>query len=158
NFPVYIDRCAVLAGAGQFGKADQGIFSFWIHSYCWGKPLKYFGFKGNQVRDCLHPRDLVPVLLKQINGNRGPVTCNFGGGMKSAMSLRQLSDWCRERFRAHQVGNDPQRRPFDVPWLVLDPSVAASQWKWRPQTSVDAILEEIARHAEKHPEWLEISR
>ena len=33
GFPVWINRCGVLAGAGQFGKADQGIFSFWIHSF-----------------------------------------------------------------------------------------------------------------------------
>ena len=33
DFPVWINRCGVLAGAGQFGKADQGIFSFWIHSF-----------------------------------------------------------------------------------------------------------------------------
>lgn len=26
GFPVWINRCGVLAGAGQFGKADQGIF------------------------------------------------------------------------------------------------------------------------------------
>ena len=78
--------------------------------------------------------------------------------MKSAMSLRQVSEWCRERFGRHAIGNDPDRRPFDVPWLVLDASLAASQWKWRPVTSVDATLEEIGRHAETHPEWLEIRR
>ncbi|MGA2137403.1 MAG: hypothetical protein ABSH14_00930 [Verrucomicrobiia bacterium] len=27
-----VKKCGVLAGAGQFGKPDQGIFSFWIHS------------------------------------------------------------------------------------------------------------------------------
>lgn len=32
GFPVWINRCGVLAGKGQFGKADQGIFSFWIRS------------------------------------------------------------------------------------------------------------------------------
>src|SRR5208283_2740717 len=33
DLPVSILRCGVLAGAGQFGKIDQGIFSFWIHSW-----------------------------------------------------------------------------------------------------------------------------
>ena len=33
DFPVHINRCGVLAGASQFGKADQGIFSFWLHSW-----------------------------------------------------------------------------------------------------------------------------
>src|SRR5437870_3274379 len=30
SFPVWIDRCGVIAGAGQFGTAEQGIFSYWI--------------------------------------------------------------------------------------------------------------------------------
>ncbi len=33
GFPVWINRCGVLAGAGQFGRPDQGIFSFWINSW-----------------------------------------------------------------------------------------------------------------------------
>ncbi|MCX6935855.1 MAG: NAD-dependent epimerase/dehydratase family protein, partial [Verrucomicrobia bacterium] len=72
GFPAWINRCGVLAGRGQFGKADQGIFSYWIRSWREKKPLKYIGFdgKGSQVRDCLHPRDLVPVLKKQM-GERG---------------------------------------------------------------------------------------
>ena len=41
GIPTWINRCGVMAGAGQFGRADQGIFSFWIHSWLRGKPLKY---------------------------------------------------------------------------------------------------------------------
>ncbi|HTV76051.1 MAG TPA: NAD-dependent epimerase/dehydratase family protein, partial [Candidatus Baltobacteraceae bacterium] len=41
QFPVWINRCGVLAGAGQFGKPDQGIFSFWINSHLRRRPLKY---------------------------------------------------------------------------------------------------------------------
>ena len=68
EFPVWINRCGVLAGAGQFGRADQGIFSFWINAYLRRAPLKYIGFDGagHQTRDCLHPRDLLSVLQKQL--------------------------------------------------------------------------------------------
>ena len=41
GFPVWIDRCGVLAGAGQFGKADQGIVAYWMHRYLYGHPLKF---------------------------------------------------------------------------------------------------------------------
>jgi len=60
GLPVFVNRCGVLAGAGQFGRADQGIFAFWINSHLRRRPLQYIGFggKGHQVRDCLHPRDL----------------------------------------------------------------------------------------------------
>jgi CDP-paratose 2-epimerase len=61
-----MNRCGVLAGAYQFGKADQGIFSYWIHSWARRRPLTYIGFDGmgHQVRDCLHPRDLVPLARR----------------------------------------------------------------------------------------------
>ncbi|MFM8887137.1 MAG: NAD-dependent epimerase/dehydratase family protein, partial [Chthoniobacterales bacterium] len=68
GFPVWVNRCGVMAGAGQFGKPDQGIFSFWIHSWAREAPLKYIGFggTGHQVRDCLHPEDLLDLVLKQL--------------------------------------------------------------------------------------------
>ncbi len=33
GFPVWINRCGVMAGAGQFGHSAQGIFAFWHHSF-----------------------------------------------------------------------------------------------------------------------------
>jgi CDP-paratose 2-epimerase len=68
GLPVWINRCGLLAGAGQFGRSDQGIVSFWINACLRRRPLKYIGFNGlgHQTRDVLHPCDLVPLLLKQI--------------------------------------------------------------------------------------------
>jgi CDP-paratose 2-epimerase len=161
EFPVWIDRCGVLAGAGQFGRADQGIFSFWINAYLQRAPLHYIGFDGagHQTRDCLHPRDLLPALQKQLSAveTGKPRIMNFGGGTENSMSLAQLSKWCAERFGLHQVASDPGPRPFDVPWLVMDSRLADETWGWRPTMSLEAILAEIAGHAEAHPRWLEIS-
>ena len=76
GFPVWVDRCGVMAGAGQFGKPDQGIFSFWIHSWAREAPLKYIGFggTGHQVRDCLHPEDLLDLVMKQMERGRNEQT------------------------------------------------------------------------------------
>lgn len=161
GFPVWINRCGVLAGAGQFGKADQGIFSFWINSWLRRRPLTYIGFggRGHQVRDCLHPRDLIPLLRKQtMVGATVPVrVINLGGGLGNAMSLAELSGWCRARFGDHTVLGEPEMRRFDIPWLVMDSALAGKIWGWQPETPLAAILDEIARHAEDQPHWLEIS-
>lgn len=205
SFPVWINRCGVLAGPGQFGKADQGIFSFWLHSWKSGRPLRYIGFggSGHQVRDCLHPRDLVPLLLKQMAtrstkdtkefssdasplcplvppvanpssessplfspvlpvAKHPPKIMNLSGGIANSMSLAQLSAWCRDRF-----GPSPsefhlshsalgESRPFDIPWMVLDPALAGRTWDWKPRTSIHDVLEEIALHAEAYPDWLDM--
>ena len=237
GFPVWVNRCGVMAGAGQFGKADQGIFSFWIHSWARKAPLKYIGFGGTgyQVRDCLHPGDLGDLVLKQMrgeetkrlrdqetksrskaeqqmeqgagSGERGEVKrlrdektkrqpevgglrpetgdrlhgnqlikdqktrgsdghrpplqerriFNVSGGVASAMSLRQLSEWCAHEFGPREVAADFTPRPFDLPWVVLDSSRTEEFWDWKPRRSVQSICAEIARHAREHPEWLAIS-
>ena len=161
GFTSWINRCGVLGGAGQFGRRDQGIFAFWINAWLRRRPLSYIGFGGTgaQVRDCLHPRDLAPLLARQMTepAKGRPRTVNLGGGLARALSLRQLSAWCERRFGPHEVRSHPETRQFDVPWLVMDASLADTTWQWRPDTPLDAILDEIARHAELNPGWLEIS-
>jgi CDP-paratose 2-epimerase len=161
GLPVFINRCGVLAGAGQFGKIDQGIFSYWIHSWRAKRQLKYIGFDGtgHQVRDCLHARDLLPLITKQLqkSGSDKPRIVNVSGGVEHSASLRQLSAWCEQRFGKQSVAVDKQPRPFDVPWLVLDSSRAGQVWDWKPQTSLDTVWNEIATHAEKNPNWLDFA-
>ena len=161
DFPVWINRCGVLAGAGQFGRADQGIFAYWINAWLRRVPLKYIGFggTGHQARDCFHPRDLVPLLVQQMNraSEENPRIVNLGGGRRNTMSLAQLSAWCAERFGRCEIGADLTPRPFDLPWVVMDSRLAERTWNWRPTTKLPDILEEIAAHAESHPDWLRIS-
>ena len=161
NFPVWINRLGVLAGAGQFGRADQGIFSFWIHSCAAKRPLKFIGFGGEgfQVRDCLHPRDLGEVLLRQMETTpaRGEATTNFAGGMANSMSLRELHEWCENKFGSHSVQRETADRPFDLPWVVLDSSLAQTRFGWKPTTKLLAILDEIAQHARQNPDWLNMT-
>ena len=167
----------MLAGKGQFGKADQGIFSYWIRSWRENRPLRYIGFEGTgaQVRDCLHPVDLVPVLKKQMSagavdrrweiGDRGNETaksgnrkveksdgvdyriCNFGGGVGNSCSLRQLSEWCEKRFGPRKVEADPKPRLYDLPWVVMDSSQAEKMWGWKVQTTLEEICQEISSAA-----------
>ncbi len=162
NFPVWINRCGVLTGAGQFGRPDQGIFSYWINSYLRRQPLRYIGFKGNgkQVRDCFHPLDLVDLITKQIYypNNDLPRICNLGGGPENTMSLAQLSEWCSQRFGNHHVAIDTKMRPFDIPWMIMDYSLAEKIWGWKPQIQLNQILDEIAEHAHRHDNWLNLSK
>jgi CDP-paratose 2-epimerase len=161
DFPVWINRCGVLAGAGQFGRAEQGIFSYWINSWLRKRPLHYIGFggRGLQIRDCLHPRDLVPLLRKQMDHPAARErVINLGGGATNSMSLFQLSRWCSNRFGPHTVGQSLEPRPFDLPWMVMDSKRAGERLGWSVATPLEAILHEIAEHAETHPDWLELSQ
>lgn len=161
DFPVWINRCGVLAGAGQFGRPDQGIFTYWINAYLRGAPLKYIGFGGTgfQVRDCFHPRDLASLLLAQMRAthSEAPRILNLGGGTANSISLAQLSRWCGARFGQREIAGDSKPRPFDLPWVVMDSRLASRTWSWYPTIGLQSILEEIARHAEENPHWLRLS-
>jgi CDP-paratose 2-epimerase len=161
DFPVWIDRCGVLAGGGQFGRPDQGIFAYWLHSWKQGRPLKYIGFdgQGHQTRDLLHPRDVAGLITRQIHFSGRPESrlINVAGGGAQTMSLRQLSAWCEQRWGPRDIATDPKPRQFDLPWVVLDSTRALNQWAWKPETAPGVILDEIARQAEADPGWLDLS-
>jgi CDP-paratose 2-epimerase len=159
GFPVVVNRCGNLAGAGQFGTAEQGIFSYWLHSHASRRPLRYIGFGGcgRQVRDAFHPDDLGELIVSQMHSGaaRDQKVFNVGGGIANSMSLAQLTRWCDRHFGAASPEPDHTPRPFDIPWLVMDSGAAGRQFGWTPRRNLESILEEIARHVRDHPDWLE---
>jgi CDP-paratose 2-epimerase len=159
DLPIVINRCGVLAGAGQFGTAEQGIFSYWIRAWASGRPLAYLGFDGSgcQVRDALHPLDLARLIERQISA-ASTGAWNVGGGLSNAMSLAQLSAWCAAQFAPRPVSADGARRQWDVPWLVMDSSEATRRFGWNPSRALPDILEEIAAHHRAHPDWLSLTQ
>lgn len=161
DFPVWIDRCGVLAGAGQFGTPDQGIFAYWVNAHLRRRPLRYIGFNGlgTQVRDAFHPRDLARLLALQMRTARpsGSRIYNAGGGPANSMSLARLTAWCDDCFGVHAPQSDLRVRPFDIPWMIMDNQLVENEFGWHPETSLSDILTEIAGHARQHPDWLERS-
>jgi CDP-paratose 2-epimerase len=159
NFPIWINRCGVIAGPGQFGKIDQGIFSFWIYNWMLGKPLDFIGYggEGKQVRDLMHPEDLGLLLLKQLtfgqNDGSKPSILNAGGGLASSYSLKELNDYCAQHFgQPKTIGSEKDTRPFDLPYYVTDNSLAMKHWDWCPIKTREQILKEIASWAKEYKE------
>ena len=161
GFPVWIDRCGVLAGPGQFGTPEQGIVAYWINAHLHQRPLRYIGFDGagKQVRDAFHPRDLASLLDLQMRQERkgGQRIYTAGGGPDNALSLAQLTAWCDARFRPHPVAADLNERPYDIPWVVMDNTDCERHFGWQPDTPMATLLEEVAGHAEANPDWRERS-
>lgn len=157
NFPVWVNRCGVLAGAGQFGTAEQGIFSYWLHAHAARRPLRYIGFGGHgwQVRDAMHPSDLGGLIARELQTTppTDPVY-NAGGGRENSMSLAHVTEWCNARFGVHRPVRDSASRPYDIPWVVMDTSKIRGELGWQPKVGIEAILEEIAEHVAANPDWL----
>ena len=98
GMPALINRCGVLAGPWQMGKADQGVVALWVARHYFNRPLKYIGFGGHgkQVRDLLHIDDLFELIAAQASSSEvwdGRVY-NVGGGQDVSVSLAELTELC----------------------------------------------------------------
>jgi CDP-paratose 2-epimerase len=152
---VVINRCGVIAGPGQFGKTDQGVFTLWVARHHFGRPLKYTGFggKGHQVRDLLHPDDLCELVARQVNSweQVSGQTFNVGGGRAGSVSLREYTALCEEAVgRSVAIAEDPTTSPVDIPWYVSDHSKVTDCLGWAPKRPPRKIVEDIA-------EWVRIN-
>lgn len=160
DFPVWVNRCGVLAGAGQFGTAEQGIFSYWMHAHAARRPLRYIGFggAGYQVRDAFHPDDLAELLLLQIRNTEsgGDRIFNVGGGFRNSMSLAELTAVCDSTFGVFQPEPDSRVRAFDLPWVVIDANRAKTRFGWEVKRTLPSILDELAEHVRGHSGWLSV--
>ncbi len=150
-----INRCGVIAGPGQFGKVDQGVFTLWMANHILEKPLQYTGFggRGHQVRDLLHPRDLFSLLEKQfaaIEKHSGEVF-NVGGGNEISTSLVEWTQLA-EKFSGKKITirSMPQTAQVDIPIYVSDNSKVEKTFQWAPHTSTANIAEEICGWIQKN--------
>jgi CDP-paratose 2-epimerase len=157
GIPLWINRCGVIAGPGQFGKIDQGIISFWIYSWMLGRPLSYIGYgaKGKQVRDCVHVDDVVSLVMKQVQktNTSAPRIVNVGGGLGNTISLLELSSLCENILdRRNAVGSTAENRPYDVPYYCTDNRLVESFWGWKPAHTINDIVESICAWAVQNKE------
>lgn len=151
GIPVWINRCGVIAGPGQFGKIDQGIFSFWIYQYLLDRPLSFIGFggEGKQVRDLVHPYDVFRLIQLQVQqpAFNAPRLLNIGGGNHSAFSLAELDSFCKESLKTAKIINKvSETRGFDIPLYITDYSKARHYWNWQPSFTAEEILEQIVAY------------
>jgi CDP-paratose 2-epimerase len=155
-----IDRCGVIAGPWQMGKVDQGVFSWWLLSHHFGRPLTYIGFGGfgKQVRDLLHIDDLVDLVDEQLGDpdRWSGAVANVGGGRDCSLSLLEATELCRELTGNEvEIGADPETRPGDVPIYLSDCARIFSISSWRPRKSARDVLEDLLEWATGHEGELE---
>jgi CDP-paratose 2-epimerase len=154
-----VDRCGVIAGPWQMGKVDQGVFSWWLLSHRFGRPLTYIGYggSGKQVRDLLHVDDLIDLVDEQLSnpGSWSGVTANVGGGRECSLSLLETTELCRELTGNEvPIGIEPETRPGDVPVYLSDCSHLHSQTSWRPRRTPRDVLADLLDWSAAHEDSL----
>ncbi|MBN2012193.1 NAD-dependent epimerase/dehydratase family protein [candidate division KSB1 bacterium] len=155
NIPYVINRCGVIAGPWQMGKIDQGVFALWMAAHVFKHSLRYVGYggMGKQVRDVLHIDDLLELIIYQTT-NMASVqskTYNVGGGTANAISLRELTQLCREiSGNEIHIESDLSNRPGDVKWYITDNSYVMKDTSWNVKANTERIMTNIWEWIRRH--------
>ncbi len=142
-----INRCGVIGGPWQFGKVDQGIFTFWILAHYFKEPLRYIGFggKGKQVRDLLHVDDvfeLIELQIKNIDKINGEIY-NVGGNDMN-LSLFETTQLCKNiTGNKIPIKSEPNTRPADVIIYKTNNQKIFNTLNWKPKRNAEGVLNDI---------------
>lgn len=138
------NRCSCMYGPNQFGIIDQGWLSHFAINKISGRPSVIFG-DGKQVRDAVHIRDVVDLLLKELtalassNQDCAGKAYNVGGGYINTISLLELC----ERWGIRASFED--WRPSDQKVFYCDIDKAENSFGWGPRITLEEGLEDLYR-------------
>lgn len=143
-----INRCGTISGPWQFGKQEQGLFSYWMKNHIIRSRVKYIGYGGygNQVRDVLHIDDLCELILIQIKklSKINNITVNVGGGTKSKISLKDLTNVCKKITKnSCKVSSVRKTSNYDIPYYVSNITKVKRLYKWYPKKNLNHIMNDL---------------
>lgn len=148
-----IFRGGCLTGPAHSGAELHGFLSWLVKCAVREKPYTIFGYKGKQVRDNIHSRDLVEAFWQFHLNPREAAVYNIGGSRHSHCSVLEaidlIDDICGKRLN-YKLSD--QARSGDHIWWVSDVSKFKADYpEWTYQYDLRKILEEIidAVNAEK---------
>ena len=138
-------RGGCLTGPNHSGVELHGFLSYLVKTNVEGRTYRIFGYKGKQVRDNIHSRDVARFIAEFIAAPRCGEVYNLGGGRANSCSI--LEAFARvERLtgRPMQYEYVDRNREGDHICYISDLSKARAHYpSWDITVPLDVIFEEI---------------
>jgi len=87
NMPTCCLRGGCLTGPNHSGVELHGFLSYLVKCNIEGREYRVFGYKGKQVRDNIHSRDVAMFMYEFFQAPRVAEVYNLGGGKANACSI-----------------------------------------------------------------------
>lgn len=142
-------RCGCLTGGQHAGVELHGFLSYLVKTNVRGELYKVYGYKGKQVRDNLHARDVARFVEAFYANPRCGEVYNLGGGRANSISVLEAF----ERIAA--LSGKPMRyeyvdqaRSGDHICYISDLTKAQTHYPdWSVSVSLDDIFLDLYRSA-----------
>ena len=139
-------RGGCLTGPNHSGTVLHGFLSYLMKCTVTSKKYTIFGYKGKQVRDNIHSKDLIEAFYEYYKKPTSGEAYNMGGGIENNCSMLEAIEMC-ENITGKKLSYDyvSENRKGDHKWYISDLSKFKSHYpKWRQKYTIENMLEEIA--------------
>ena len=138
-------RGGCLSGPRHSGAELHGFLSYLVKSYVFNKKYKIFGYKGKQVRDNIHSKDLVQMIFEYLKKPKIGEVYNVGGGRKSNCSILEAIKICekigKKKFNYEIL---KENRVGDHKWWITNCNKFKKDYpNWKQKYNIDEIISEI---------------
>lgn len=151
NMPTVCFRASCMTGPAQRGASLHGFLSYLVKMGVQKKPYTIFGYRGKQVRDQIHSRDVIRAVELFLSNPRGGEVYNLGGGRKNAASILECIALLREEFQTELTYRiDEKNRVGDHICYISNTGKLKSHYpSWEATTSLAEMIREIVQAEKK---------
>jgi CDP-paratose 2-epimerase len=146
-------RGGCLTGAGHSGAQLHGYLAYLFKAARECRRYTIFGYKGKQVRDQIHSRDVIGAFDAYLDNPRPGAVYNLGGGKPNSVSIIESINRLKEHagLALEYELNDQNRIGDHIIYYTDLTRFCADYPVWRLTTSIDDIFEEFARVTATRP-------
>jgi CDP-paratose 2-epimerase len=144
KMPIGIFRGGCLTGPQHAAVELHGYLAYIVLCSITGKPYTLYGYKGKQVRDQIHCRDVSRLFLEFFRAPRCGEVYNLGGGRQNSISIMETIRLLRAKGFNLNYRYDPTNRTGDHICYISDLAKIRSHFpNWKIEYDLNRILDEI---------------
>ncbi|HWE01121.1 MAG TPA: NAD-dependent epimerase/dehydratase family protein [Tepidisphaeraceae bacterium] len=138
-------RGGCLTGPAQSAAELHGFLAYLVLCAATGKPYTIFGYKGKQVRDNIHSRDLVGAFWHFFQNPKAGAVYNMGGSRHSNISILEAIQMIAALGGGKVAATvSEQARSGDHQWYVSDVRAFRRDYpQWEYTYGMEQILREM---------------
>ena len=141
-----IFRCGCITGPNHQGAELHGFLSYLTKCMVQNKSYNIYGYKGKQVRDNIHSKDLTNMFWQYyLNPGYGEVY-NAGGGRNNSISILEAIDKINHlaNLKWNKFKIEKKARNGDHIWYITDFTKKKKKFpSWKLEYSNEQIIEQI---------------
>jgi CDP-paratose 2-epimerase len=138
-------RGGCLTGPGHSGAQLHGFLAYLMRCAVTGRPYTVFGYKGKQVRDNIHVRDVVEAFWQYFQRPIPGAVFNLGGGRHSNCSMLEAIAMAEALTgRPMNTSYAEDNRVGDHIWWISDVrKFQAAYPEWRYRYDIESLMADI---------------